>query len=181
MTKNATTINKDALDHAWNWFQYHAEQRMTMIRFYLTIAAAIGAGIGYLATKDQPLLSCLLSGFGAAASICFMRLDNRVSNLVKLGENALKTQQAIMSQKLQKKEFQICHLADDVRRSDKTRRFVYPYTYGENFRFLFSAAVVIFAIIFHNNFEKVAPGYSLRSWVCSPTLEKKQSTSESIP
>jgi len=88
---NAGSNNVDAvaLDHAWRWFEYHANQRMTMIRFYLIVSGAIASGAGYLWISKEYLLSAILSAFGTIASLCFMRLDKRVSGLVKLGEDAI--------------------------------------------------------------------------------------------
>src|SRR5689334_15394082 len=119
---------KAGIAHAWDWFVYHANQRMTMIRFYLTVAAAIGGGVGYLLIAHEYFLSAVLSLFGAMASICFLRLDRRVSVLVKLGEEALKTQQLKLAATLGAKEFEICARADEVRMVSGKRHFAYPFT-----------------------------------------------------
>ena len=78
-----------ALDHAWNWFKYHAEQRMVMIRLYLIIAGALGAGYITLSNNGSYSLSLLLAMFAGSISFLFWRLDRRVSFLVKQGEAAM--------------------------------------------------------------------------------------------
>ena len=145
METGAPPTRADALNHAWNWFEYHANQRMTMIRFYLTVAGAIATGVGYLWIHNEPGLSAALSSFGVVASLCFMRLDQRVSSLVKLGEDALKIEQSKFSRQLNTKTFDICSAAGDLRNADQSRKFVFPYTYGENFRVMFGFSAVLFA------------------------------------
>ena len=111
----ASNVNKDALDHAWNWFEYHANQRMMMIRFYLVVAGAIATGAGYLLLQKQYFLSGSLSIYGALISYCFLRLDTRVKGLVKLGEDALKGEQKKFADSLSLPAFEICKHADNVR------------------------------------------------------------------
>jgi hypothetical protein len=136
------TMEEVALDHAWNWFEYHANQRMIMIRFYLIAAGGIAAGIGaLLTTAHENLLAGLLSILGAITSMAFKRLDKRVSDLVKIGEDALSLQQAKIGAMLGSKSFEICQLAGE---KPKNARF---YTYGENFRLLFNTLFFGFTIV----------------------------------
>lgn len=116
---------------------------MTMIRFYLIVAGAIASAVGYLWISNQYLLSALLSAFGALASYCFARLDMRVSDLVKNGEDALKVQQVLISQQLGAPEFEICSRGETKDASGK-RLHSYPYSYGENLRLLFAVAALLF-------------------------------------
>jgi hypothetical protein len=134
------TVEKLALDHAWDWFEYHATQRMTMIRFYLIAIGGIGAGIGALLSAHENLLASTLSIVGFATSYCFKQLDKRVADLVKIGENALKPEQLKMSTALGSSAFEICRMADEGS-SGKCL-----YTYGQNFRFLFGMVMMVFAL-----------------------------------
>jgi hypothetical protein len=77
-----------------------------------------------------------------------MRLDRRVAVLLRIGEEALKRQQTALAVSLGAKEFEICRLADELRTSGGRRKFAYPFTYGENFRLLFSTAAIAFAGMF---------------------------------
>jgi hypothetical protein len=152
MSDTATdSVDAIALDHAWHWFEYHANQRMTMIRFYLIVAGAIASGAGYLWVSGEFLLSGVLSVFGMISSFCFMRLDKRVSSLVQIGENALKHQQNIFANTLDEPAFKICQLAGELRTATGDRLYLYPYTYGENFRVLFLLAAVVFWFVLFLN------------------------------
>src|ERR1019366_1473384 len=84
----------EALDHAWNWFKFHASQRVAMVRFYLVALGAVAAGIGVLQEQERHVLCASLSLFGSVMSFCFLRIDRRTGILVKLGEQALSSEQA---------------------------------------------------------------------------------------
>jgi hypothetical protein len=133
-------IEELALGHAWNWFEYHATQRMTMLRFYLMAAGGVAAGVGVLLAANENFLAAIVSMVGMLTSFSFKRLDKRVSDLVKFGEDALKSEQLKMSTELKSQAWQICELAGVIPRG---ARF---YTYGQNFRFLFGILMASFAL-----------------------------------
>jgi len=83
-------IGKERIfDYAWEWFKYHAEQRLTAFRFF-----TIFLGLLILA-----LIECLKDGYysflwiialiSAFISVVFLMLDFRNQQLVELGKNAL--------------------------------------------------------------------------------------------
>lgn len=85
-----------ALNHAWRWFEYHAAQRLSMIRFYLLIIG--GAATAYFAAlREFPAASVAAAFFGCVCSILFWRLDKRASYLVKLGERAITEQETLLA------------------------------------------------------------------------------------
>ena len=132
-----------ALTHAWDWFEFHANQRLTMIRFYLTVAGAIGTGAGYAFIQHEYFLSALMCTLGTVASLCFMRLDKRVSDLVKIGERALAIQQEALAKELDAPALRICEAANKMV-DDDGRPFNFPYSYKQNFTVLFLMAAIIF-------------------------------------
>ncbi|MDD2762620.1 MAG: hypothetical protein PHE83_01445 [Opitutaceae bacterium] len=79
--------------YAWNYFAFHAEQRMKTFHFYLILTTAILGGvvvvITQLAQEKWATIGCL-GGLLAFISCLFGLLDRRNRNLVKTGENALK-------------------------------------------------------------------------------------------
>jgi len=75
--------------YAWNWFEYHASQRMTVFRFYLIFTAVIAAGYAQVIDK-APLTGAMLGGFLSFITIAFWRLDRRNVALIKLAEAHLK-------------------------------------------------------------------------------------------
>ena len=136
------------MEYAWRWFEYHANQRLTMIRFFLTIAAAIAAGTGYLWAKEMFFLSMWLGVFGFIASFAFMRLDSRVSDLVELGENALKLQQKLLAEKYGD-AFNICEKAEwrnipGHSAYHKPYGFRFPYSFSENLLILYTISMAAF-------------------------------------
>jgi hypothetical protein len=103
--------SKQAIELGWNWFKYHAEQRMLMIRYYLIIVG--GALAAYSAAlKEFPLISASAALFGLVASALFWALDRRVSKLIKLGENVLAREQEKLKAKLGYGDIAITELAN---------------------------------------------------------------------
>ena len=75
--------------YAWNWFEYHASQRMTVFRFFLIFAAIISAGYVQVVVK-APLIGAALGLFLSFITVAFWRLDRRNVALIKLAEAHLK-------------------------------------------------------------------------------------------
>lgn len=86
------------LDHAWHWFKMHAEQRITLIRFYLVVFGGVSAGYFTLIHSGFFFLAGVASCFGAFLSVCFNALDARSRDLVKVGEAALIEEQSRLAQ-----------------------------------------------------------------------------------
>ncbi len=78
--------------YAWNYFVYHAEQRMKTFNFYLALVGALVAGTLAVLGKSPgdfirlPSYLCLVIAF---LSLMFGLLDRRNAQLVKNGEKAL--------------------------------------------------------------------------------------------
>jgi hypothetical protein len=144
MEPEAPSADLNALNHAWDWFKYHAEQRMTMIRFSMTVIGATAAGVGYLIKENRPFLAVLLSAFGAAAGCCFMRMDQRTADLIKIGETGLKEEQNRLAIQSGNQSINFC-LAADQAKEVLSRKF--PYSYGENFRVIFGVIIVVYFIV----------------------------------
>ncbi|WP_095974853.1 hypothetical protein [Pseudomonas ogarae] len=80
-----------SLDHAWRYFELHAQQRMTVFNFFLAISGLVATGIGIglqQGTKFSFLVS-LLGIFLSLISFLFWMLDRRVSLMIKTSERAL--------------------------------------------------------------------------------------------
>ena len=79
--------------YAWNYFSFHAEQRMKTFHFYLITIAAICAGLVTLRTKGatgSTAIEALLCFSITFISAVFFILDRRNRDLVHNGENALR-------------------------------------------------------------------------------------------
>lgn len=76
--------------YAWNWFEYHASQRLIAFRFYLIIIGAVG----WIFLRGDLSSIGILHGrfFGAALSVVslfFYLLEKRNNKLVNCGRFAL--------------------------------------------------------------------------------------------
>ena len=85
---------KDRLrTYAWNYFVYHAEQRINAFNLYLIIVAVLIGGFGTVIVKTKEEYLRWLSIFGFVLliiSVTFALLDKRSKELVRNGEAALK-------------------------------------------------------------------------------------------
>ncbi|HCF1770727.1 RipA family octameric membrane protein [Pseudomonas aeruginosa] len=130
-----------SIEHAWKYFELHAQQRMTVFNFFLAIAGLVAAGIGVGLQQGSQfsILVSLLGFFLVFVSFIFWKLDQRVSSMIKLAEAAL------------------CHL-EGLGVTDEASIFSKEYkeangkcgksiwTYGECFRLSFLVAGLIGAL-----------------------------------
>lgn len=82
-----------ARQYAWEWFQYHAEQRQTVFRFFLTIVAILAAGYATAWSADRLNWAAMVSILLIICPILFWRLDERNRNLVKISERYLSVEE----------------------------------------------------------------------------------------
>lgn len=80
-----------AVKYAWDWFSYHAGQRLTAFRYYLVIIGLVVAGYLKAFELGWEWASWVLAGFGALISLAFLILDIRNTELVNCGRAALDT------------------------------------------------------------------------------------------
>jgi hypothetical protein len=125
-----------SIELGWNWFKYHAEQRMTMIRYYLIIIG-ICITVYFSALKYMPAASIGVSIFAIIVSILFGILDVRTSRLVKIGEQLLAKEQERLADHLGYQEVLLTKLADESAGS-------FVGSYGKAFRILFCSAGILF-------------------------------------
>lgn len=81
-----------SMEHAWRYFELHAQQRMTVFNFYLAISGLIAAGIG-ICLQQSFGFSAFISMLGGALSLVsflFWKLDQRVTEMIKKSEVALR-------------------------------------------------------------------------------------------
>lgn len=118
-----------AAKHAWDWFALHAAQRMQTVNFFIVFEAALLAGAG-VAMKEKITALTLISGAGAIVlAIVFFFLERRVRQLVKIGEDALRSEQDRLAEDLKNPNLRMFALAD--------RAAEIQFTYGKLFPFMF--------------------------------------------
>lgn len=80
---------KEFHEYAWNWFEYHAGQRLTAFRFFLVFLGALIVGFS-TGLKDGNLFFAQVVGwFGAFISLAFLVLEIRNEQLANVGRDAL--------------------------------------------------------------------------------------------
>jgi hypothetical protein len=114
--------------YAWNWFSYHASQRLTAFNFFLVLLGAILVGYSQAASHDVKVLGAALGLFGALVSAAFWVMDVRNTELVQCGRAALD----------QLEDSPVLHVR--IRHSDGSRVYLKDVIYGPVTGRMFAAA-----------------------------------------
>jgi hypothetical protein len=83
------------LTHAWRYFELHANQRLSLIRYYILLYTLYISGCGYFFVRSAnkavqlPDLITPISIAFICITIIFYILDNRNRQLIKLAEASL--------------------------------------------------------------------------------------------
>ena len=133
--KDENRARDEARKYAWDWFAYHAKQRLDVFRFYLIVVALIFAGALRLLETGLYFLSITLSMFLIFCTFLFYRLDRRNSTLVKLGEKYLKEEEKLLSEEINSKHIMILKQAENKKGCFSS--------FSQIFRYMFIAVVVI--------------------------------------
>lgn len=75
--------------YAWNWFSYHAAQRLTAFRFFLIMIGVVIVGYFKCVELHWPRLGIVMGSFGALIAVAFWILEIRNEELVWCGRAAL--------------------------------------------------------------------------------------------
>jgi hypothetical protein len=134
-------------DYAWNWFSYHASQRMTVFRFFFLVMGVITVGY-YQTIEEQPQIALVLSALAAFFSIAFWRLDARTTELIKIGEALLKEIEKKFD-KLDLKNAKLVAMAD-AKVKPFTTRFCpnFFYSYSQVFPAIFAILTISSVVAF---------------------------------
>ncbi len=87
---------REQREYAWNYFELHARQRMSVFNYFVLIAALLTAGLAGSFSKNGSsllisIISLLLAISLVVISFVFWKLEQRVRQLIKHSEEALKT------------------------------------------------------------------------------------------
>ena len=78
-------------DSAWKYFSIHADQRLRMFQFFITISTALlGGGLFILKSGNDQEFLIFLGLFSSFVAFIFWKLDIRTRNLIKNSEEAIK-------------------------------------------------------------------------------------------
>ena len=73
--------------YSWNWFKYHAQQRLIAFHYFLIIVGIIG--VGYIQSGRDIFLKSLLCFLGMVISFAFFKLEIRNEGLVNFARDEL--------------------------------------------------------------------------------------------
>jgi hypothetical protein len=100
--KNSVTI-KDIRDHAWDYFELHADQRLKTFHFYIVLETGLVAAmlVAARAGNANGWVYAVIGCFMGLLSFVFWKLDQRTKGMVKISEEVLKEfeQQAMLELK----------------------------------------------------------------------------------
>lgn len=146
MIPSADTVVPQAREHAWKYFELHANQRIAVFNFFLVLSGALSAGIAATLQGSQrfALLGVGLGVLLAMVAFVFWKLDQRVSFLVKHAESAL----AQIEGAFPAPSLQLFHQepAKTTAAKDASGLWGRLWTYGQVFRLLFWA-MALFGIV----------------------------------
>ena len=84
-------LQGDFRESAWRHFAIHAEQRLKMFQFYITISTALlGGGVLLMRTGQNAIALVLLGFLASFFSFVFWKLEVRTRILVRNAEDAIK-------------------------------------------------------------------------------------------
>lgn len=139
--------NQRAFDHAWRYFELHAQQRITVFNFFLAISGLVSAGVGVCLQQGTKfsVLASLLGVFLSLVSFIFWKLDQGVSEMIKVAESAIcQVESAVAGGNMS--------IFTKDRQSPSTNGLRAVWTYGRCFRVSFLTVGIIgliFAIVPH--------------------------------
>jgi hypothetical protein len=80
-----------AIGFAFKWFEIHADQRLKLMNFYITIIGFCLAGYVTALQVQNNAAATAVSGTLLFFTLCFAQLDRRTRQLTRLGEATLET------------------------------------------------------------------------------------------
>lgn len=124
------------LGHAWNYFQLHANQRISVFNYFVVLSGVLAAGLA-ATIQGPPRLASLGVGLGlllVLLSFVFWKLDERTSFLIKHAEDILKGIEPSTAPLF----------ADEVPKTEAARGGLFSmWTYGRSFRTIFLVIALI--------------------------------------
>ncbi|MEA2876533.1 MAG: hypothetical protein QOF14_1729 [Hyphomicrobiales bacterium] len=136
---------KEALDHAWNWFELHSSQRMQTFRFFLIATAFLAAGYGSLLEKHHHV-AMGIALVGAWLSVWFSLLDQRTSDMIKASENVLQQLQAQLADRYKIDDLKIVEKVEQGRYGGASHRVVIAVIQWTLFTMFLLAAAYAFCL-----------------------------------
>jgi len=82
-------VTKLAYAHAWNWFDFHARQRMSVLNFFILASGLFASAYGVALRVPDPVAALLVACGGAVLAFVFLMLEIRNREMVRWAERVL--------------------------------------------------------------------------------------------
>ncbi len=128
----------EAVKHAWQFFDFHAKQRIDMLRLFIGIQAVTIAGYGLASKENLIFFGIILSFLSMTMCAFFYLIDRRTVHLIKISESALEKEQIYMANDIKSNHIRIlrkAHIMNII-----TKRIV-------GFRISYSSIIKYFFIV----------------------------------
>jgi hypothetical protein len=94
MTDETTELQGMRFEFAWDYFDFHAKQRITMFNFFILLLPFLFGGVFYNLKVDaglsHPFIAMVIAAAGATVSMTFLLFDIRSRRLIHLSQTNLK-------------------------------------------------------------------------------------------
>lgn len=136
-----------AMTYAWNWFEYHAGQRLSVFRFFLIVVAFMSTGYVTSIVRGESTVAAGLALTLGVTTFFFSRLDVRSMRLIKVSEAPLKKLEEKLSTLVECKELKLAFAADEKPDFTKTWWGKHVIQYCYSFRQIYNCLFVIIGIV----------------------------------
>ena len=135
---------KEVRRYAWNYFQLHAAQRMTVFNFYIAITAGLTTALAATFALNSHEAGVLLGPLIMLISFLFHKLDQRTQFLIAIAENSLKASERALSNDPRQTEGQPGMLftleeqeTECAKKAKPIRFWNRHFTYGQCLKYIF--------------------------------------------
>jgi hypothetical protein len=105
-----STFSEQEYKYAWDWFSYHAAQRLTTFRFFLILIGVVVIGYFKCVELHWPRFGIVMGSFGGLIAVAFWLLEIRNEELVNCGRAALDRLEEKMQLTVRKDDVERKHL-----------------------------------------------------------------------
>lgn len=125
------------IEHAWRYFELHANQRIAVFNYFLFLSGALATGLAASLQGSQKFssLGIVLGTLLTVTSFIFWKLDQRVSFLIKHAESAL----SVAERSIPDERFRLFHSEPTTRGLVISQQnfWTCQWSYGASFRAVF--------------------------------------------
>ncbi|MDE5990032.1 MAG: hypothetical protein K2H36_00425 [Clostridia bacterium] len=90
MAKDKKITEKDVYELTWQYFKFHAQQRLTYLNYFIVFSMALTTALIGVLTSSLKFLGIIIGIMQMLFGFIFIKIDNRNAFLTKLSEQILK-------------------------------------------------------------------------------------------